>query len=323
MEISNPLVSILIPVYNREQLVRESIDSALGQSYRNIEIIVCDNCSTDNTYQVCLEFAKMDSRVRVLRNKANLGPVKNWIRCVEEAKGEFSKILFSDDLLAPNCIEEMLQQFRDPKIGFVCSQAIIGEQPFEGRVFYNFGSHSLYRSNKWLKILLSGSAPVSPGAMLFRTRDLQTDIKVSIPSSLPRPYEKNGAGPDLMISLLALEKYPFVRILNRPLVFFRAHPGSFTIENLNNAVSLGYQSTYAYFLYSRKHWLQWLLFSYKNWVEKKGVEEGQTLKSFLKAYEGMGNFIELFGFAVLKFLSITKMTLRLVKKVLTSAFRKQ
>ena len=75
---NSPLVSILIPVYNRERIVVRALESAINQTYKHIEIICVDNCSTDNTYSVLLEYANRDHRIKVYRQSENLGPVRNW-----------------------------------------------------------------------------------------------------------------------------------------------------------------------------------------------------------------------------------------------------
>jgi len=91
------LVSILIPVYNREKLVKRAIESAINQTYENIEVIAVDNKSTDRTYEVLKGHAEKYPDVKVYQNKENLGPVRNWKKCLEYSSGEFIKILFSDD----------------------------------------------------------------------------------------------------------------------------------------------------------------------------------------------------------------------------------
>lgn len=105
------LVSILIPVYNRVSLVGETIESARNQTYQNIEIIIVDNCSTDGTWSVLKNFSKKDCRIRIFQNAENIGPVLNWKRCINEARGIYAKILFSDDLVSENFVENSLSVF--------------------------------------------------------------------------------------------------------------------------------------------------------------------------------------------------------------------
>lgn len=103
-----PYVSVCIPTYNGGKYIRECIESILVQTYSDFEILIVDDKSSDETIEVVEEFAKRDKRIRIVRNQQNLGLVKNWNRCVELSEGEWIKFLFQDDLLAPDCIEELI-----------------------------------------------------------------------------------------------------------------------------------------------------------------------------------------------------------------------
>lgn len=98
------LVSICIPVYNSECTIKATLDSVLKQTYSNIEIIVVDNCSTDNTWQIINSFT--DSRIKKFKNDNNIGMVRNWNKCLEYATGVYVHFLCGDDLLSPTCIEK-------------------------------------------------------------------------------------------------------------------------------------------------------------------------------------------------------------------------
>ena len=76
------LVSILIPTYNRKDKVVNAINSALNQTYKNIEIIVSDNCSSDGTLEHLNKLYKNINNVKIYGNSTNLGPVINWINCI-------------------------------------------------------------------------------------------------------------------------------------------------------------------------------------------------------------------------------------------------
>jgi glycosyltransferase involved in cell wall biosynthesis len=106
---TGPLINICIPTYNGEEYITQCIQSALGQTYTNIEILFVDDCSTDNTLGIIESFAKTDNRIKLVRNEKNLGLVANWNKCIDIAKGEWIKFLFQDDYLDIDCIEVMLQ----------------------------------------------------------------------------------------------------------------------------------------------------------------------------------------------------------------------
>lgn len=105
---SVPLISICIPTYNGQEFLETCLDSAIKQSFHDIEIIIVDDCSTDSTWDIATQYAARDKRVKLFRNEKNLGLVGNWNRCIEVSKGEWVKFLFQDDCLAENCIEKMM-----------------------------------------------------------------------------------------------------------------------------------------------------------------------------------------------------------------------
>lgn len=101
------LVSVCIPVYNGARYLEECLDSVLSQSYENLEVLVVDDGSTDGGEEVILRYQSQDNRIRLIRNQENLGLVKNWQKCIKQARGEWIKFIFQDDVLAPGCIEKM------------------------------------------------------------------------------------------------------------------------------------------------------------------------------------------------------------------------
>ena len=97
---STPLVSIVIPTYNQERYVHEAIESAIAQDYKNIEIIVSDDCSTDNTSHVIAEYVSKNSNIVHLKNSKNYGRVKNYRKCLyEHVNGNYVLNLDGDDFL--------------------------------------------------------------------------------------------------------------------------------------------------------------------------------------------------------------------------------
>jgi len=103
-------ISILIPVFNRRELVGGAIDSALSQDIDGLEVIVVDNHSDDGTWEFLREFN--DSRLRISRNDANIGLFGNFDRCASLASGEFTLFLCSDDRLEPGFLARALKQMQ-------------------------------------------------------------------------------------------------------------------------------------------------------------------------------------------------------------------
>lgn len=104
---SDNLVSVIMPSWNTGNFIAESIQSVINQTYQNWELIIVDDCSTDNTDEVVGGFS--DVRIRYLKNQENQGAALTRNRAIREAKGEWIAFLDSDDLWAPKKLELMLK----------------------------------------------------------------------------------------------------------------------------------------------------------------------------------------------------------------------
>jgi glycosyltransferase involved in cell wall biosynthesis len=106
-----PRLSVGLPVYNGEKYVAASIEALLGQTYEDFELIISDNASTDSTPDICLDYAKADKRVRVIRQHTNVGLAPNHNVVRDAARGEFFKWAAADDLygrdLLRSCVEAL------------------------------------------------------------------------------------------------------------------------------------------------------------------------------------------------------------------------
>jgi glycosyltransferase involved in cell wall biosynthesis len=100
-----PRLTIGLPVYNGERYLAEAIDALLGQSYKDFELIISDNASTDGTAEICLRYTRQDPRVRYIRQPKNIGLAPNHNVVVEQARGELFKWAANDDLYARELIE--------------------------------------------------------------------------------------------------------------------------------------------------------------------------------------------------------------------------
>jgi len=110
--------SILIPAYNAPSLLKTTIESILKQSFRDYEIIVCDDCSTDNTEEAAMGFG--DGRIRYFRNRTNLGYGKNLQSCFEKAVGDVVFLMGHDDILLKDALLKTYNAFGlDGNIGVV------------------------------------------------------------------------------------------------------------------------------------------------------------------------------------------------------------
>jgi glycosyltransferase involved in cell wall biosynthesis len=120
-----PLVSICIPVYNSENTIGKTISSLTCQTYKNIEIIIVDNCSSDASVEIVRKFK--DPRIRLIQNDSHLPCGEyNWNRCFPLAKGEYLAIFHADDVYMPDMILRQIETFKmNPTLGGVFTQGNI------------------------------------------------------------------------------------------------------------------------------------------------------------------------------------------------------
>jgi glycosyltransferase involved in cell wall biosynthesis len=108
----NPLVTIAIPTYNRANgYLTDAIRSALNQTYQNIEVLVSDNWSTDDTQRIVTGIR--DERIKYHRQEKNIGFINNWNYCLHSARGEYFLLLCDDDLIDPTFIEKCIEMVRE------------------------------------------------------------------------------------------------------------------------------------------------------------------------------------------------------------------
>lgn len=105
------LVSIIMPSWNTARFIRESIDSVRNQTYTNWELLIVDDCSTDNTDEIVASYS--DERIRYFKNEKNSGAALTRNRAMREARGEWIAFLDSDDLWTPEKLERQLQFMKE------------------------------------------------------------------------------------------------------------------------------------------------------------------------------------------------------------------
>ncbi|MBK5240996.1 glycosyltransferase family 2 protein [Clostridium sp.] len=247
----NIKTSILIPVYNREKIISETIESALAQTCKSIEIIIVDNCSTDKTYEICQEFEKKYDRISVYKNNENIGPVRNWLECLKYSTGEYIKFLWSDDWMDNDFIEKTTELLdKDNEIAFVYSPAWIVYENKQKLAFNVFNVDKIFNFNIFEELsILGGNVPVSPGCAIFRKKDVVQNLMVEIPNEDSLIFNKFGAGNDLLLFLLPLLEYKKIGFVYSTRSYFRVHKDSFTCSN---NLGLYYDWARLYYLNKKK-----------------------------------------------------------------------
>lgn len=209
-------VSICVPVFNRPQEVERAVRSAQTQTYRDIEIIVVDNASTDSTWDVLEKLAESDPRIHIERNSSTISRVRNWRRAVELAQGDYVKLLYSDDWISPEAIESAVRVLdAEPTTGFV----------FSSMTWHYYEPQTCYRRAAGrmsaLEFLVRSATvedqvPVSTSCTLMRRDDLLAAFRDSVPTRLPFDFS-HGLGLDGLLLWTVADRYPYVHHLTEDL----------------------------------------------------------------------------------------------------------
>lgn len=209
----NSLVSIICTSYNHAPYIERSLNSLIHQSYKNIEIIIVDNASEDNSVQVIEKWLKSNPSILFIKNKKNLGNNKSFNQAVKIAKGDFLIDLAADDVILENAIEKQIEAFKkNPTAGLVFGNANIID---ENDVFlhHHFETddkgHVLNKSihyTNYISILKGGNCMCSVSAMYHRKKFDELN-----------GYDEDLAYEDLDFWIRLSRKYTFVYI-DEPLV---------------------------------------------------------------------------------------------------------
>jgi glycosyltransferase involved in cell wall biosynthesis len=233
--VSQPSVSVCIPTYNGAHYLRDCLDSALDQTYGNIEILVVDDASTDETLSIAAIYAERDGRVRLVRNEQRYGLIRNWNRCVHFARGEWIKFLFQDDLLDPTCLDAMIAASRGVNIPLVaCRRRTIFEGVSDGTL------------DEYAKLLSKGNS-VFPGRTKISPEEFREAVLdhpgmnfIGEPTAVllhRSVFERFGQFNPHFVEIGDLEFWTRVgvnvglRVVPRALATFRVHPGAASAVN--------------------------------------------------------------------------------------------
>lgn len=176
-----PLVSIGIPTYNRAGLLKRSIESALNQNYRNLEVIVSDNHSIDETKYVCQHYHSKDNRFRYIRQPRNIGPGANFAQVLKNSSGQFFMWLADDDWLDASYVDSCVKQFEsDLSLAIVCGTIKYyreGQKAYDGKVF------DLPYEAWWLRVI-AYYTKVTDNGMFYGLMNIAKIRTIDIPNTM-------------------------------------------------------------------------------------------------------------------------------------------
>lgn len=180
-----PKVSIFIPNYNYALYLPAAIESVLNQDYEDFELIIADDASSDNSYEVIKSYADRDDRIRFYQHEKNKGMVENWNWCMEQARGEYIKPMLADDNFSQSyALRRMVDELNEnSNISLVVSsRLLIDEAGNELGVDGVLGIRDrTYNGEKLIRMCLHADQNLigEPTAVLFRKIDLKRFFEVS------------------------------------------------------------------------------------------------------------------------------------------------
>jgi glycosyltransferase involved in cell wall biosynthesis len=164
-------VSVCIPTYNHAHFIVDAVESVKNQTYRDFELVIVDNCSTDDTKEVVRQMMSHDSRIRYVCNETNVGPVGNLNRCLVHGQGNYITILCADDLLAPTFLEKTAAALdQNPNVSLVaCARTVVDEylKP-KFRAGYSAREQCAPGHAVINRCLFNGNSIGEPSAVMFR-----------------------------------------------------------------------------------------------------------------------------------------------------------
>lgn len=181
------LVSIGLLVYNGERFLQRALDSLIGQTYKNFELIISDNASTDNTRAICEEYARKDTRIRYVRQKENLGQLGNFLYTLGAARGEYFLWASYDDWWDERFMKtlyDILEGHREYAVAMSSFERVFGE---ERRVVESLtGAHNVTHAGylkTFRKMMLSSPAHMAVYG-LWRRDFLERLVRGYLPRSI-------------------------------------------------------------------------------------------------------------------------------------------
>ncbi len=162
----NPLISVVIPVYNVEQYLSECVDSVISQTYKNLDIILVDDGSPDRSPAICDEYANKDNRVRVI-HKANGGPGSSRNAGIRAATGEYITFIDSDDYISRVYLEQLYKTLIESNTGMSCCTYSIHTDKINNEVVPDYDI--LSSSEAIIEAVKNNRTNISPFCKLYKT----------------------------------------------------------------------------------------------------------------------------------------------------------
>lgn len=266
------MVSVIIPTYNRASLLPRAIESVLGQTFQEFELLVVDDGSTDNTEKVMEAYSKKDARVRYIKQSNSGGPARPKNTGIQRAKGEFIAILDSDDEWMPEKLEfqiKVFSQSNNPKLSVVGCDFLVTENANKKESRYR-----VPRYGNTLRALLMRDY-MGPGSCMLYKRELFDAIGLF--------DERLRSGQDREMRIRIAESYD-IEFSDAYLVrYYVGH------DNISTALNLELREKDWEYIF--KKYKQYYIQDHKLWSEKLRYD-GTRYVLLGKLQKGQRRFLE-------------------------------
>lgn len=245
-----PLISVLIPCFNRESTIRRCVESALFQPYDNIEVIISDNASTDKTLEILTELQAQDNRIILLKNSINEGPYPNWLKCIHAASGDFVHWLWSDDWIEPTFYTDAVQRLINDKSQIVTTWNYRCDDGEERYISWRYSYPVECSKIAFQKVFAQTlELPVSPAAYLLPINSARTITSKIWKEKIISNCVQRGIGIDSVMILHALSSTKLLSVIQSPSVTFtKTSTNISSVEQLSGNLDRCYAMMHIYFL---------------------------------------------------------------------------
>ena len=274
-----PLVSIAMCTYNGEQFLREQLDSLINQDYKNYELIIVDDCSTDTTYSLLKEYAEKYSYIELHLNTTNLGFERNFEKALSLVKGELIALCDQDDIWFPNKISTLAMEIGPNTLIFSNSEMVDEDGKFLLTDFYSYLQIQPHSKTTWQSLIFNNY--ILGHNMLFRKELLRHALP------MPRVFKEHDHWLAIYAASTGSVAY-LPAILGR----YRVHDSNCTIKNKIRK-KRSFTGIIRY-INKRYYKLRSVLYTYKLRIDRidhmlktdiLSVEEKNNLLTIKKAYQ--------------------------------------
>lgn len=225
VENKNDLISIVVPVYNVEKYLAECVESLLSQSYTNIEIILVDDGSTDNSLSLCYNYQKNDERIRTYaKNNEGLGLTRNY--GISKATGKYICFVDSDDYLFSDAIESMYKVALESNADVISANTVYKEMPMD--VCIQEGEYNSERIHHYLMNHIMGNYPGKKDAYTYTATAKLYKLETLKKHRIQFPSERKLIWEDLVFSTSLFPKCEKIYIMHKPVYYYRYNDSSLT-----------------------------------------------------------------------------------------------